>query len=107
MGVRRTEKDREKTSLGEHCFPAKSVEGLADVDEREVNHPEQCPRAYRHDESERFRPARDSEERQRDTAPDRRRDEAIRATNVKQARCVAKRDLTQKAPHRLQPPFAE
>ena len=54
MGVRWSEKNREKTGLGEHCFPAKSVEGLADVDEREVNHPEQRPSEHRGGETERF-----------------------------------------------------
>src|SRR5207244_4914898 len=93
--------------LGDNCIPAKDVKRLADVDEREVNHPEKRPREHRHDQSERFRPAGDSEDRQRDAAPDRRRDKALRAIDPKQARRTVKRDVAQKAPDRLQPALAQ
>ena len=41
-----TEKYGEEPNLEQDRFPAETIEGLADIDERKIKHPQECP--YQH-----------------------------------------------------------
>ena len=88
-------------------FPSRSQEDLAEVDEGEIQQPQQGPHDGRGDRTSLLRLAAQRKDRERDARPGADAKCGVRGREKEKARRRAERDKLSKAGHRQETTFAE
>ena len=101
------EEDRQEARLQEQRLPAEGVPTLADVDDAEVQDPEQEPHEHGERGGSRLGEAQDDRRRENDADPADADGQAIGVAPVEQARRIAEVHVAQVLRHRQQPVRSE
>jgi len=106
-GAGAAREDGEEPRLAEECFPSKAVERLPDVDERQIQDPEQRPHQRRGHGAQLLWHRAEGERREGDAEPRAGAEHAIFREEIKETGRGSKRDLADPAPDRLEAMFTQ